>query len=71
MKIKEIVSQSRRDFIAIYECEHCGFTKKGSGYDDENFHNNVIPNMECPECKKKAGNNYRALSTKYLEGFQI
>lgn len=71
MKIKEIVSQSRRDFIAIYECEHCGFTKKGIGYDDDNFHQNVIPNMECPECKKKAGNNHRALSTKYPEGFQI
>ena len=71
MKIKEIVSQNRRDFTAIYECEHCGFTKKGGGYDDSNFHNNVIPNMECSECKKKAGDNYRALSTKYPEGFQV
>lgn len=71
MKIKEIVSQNRRDFTAIYECEHCGFTKKGGGYDDANFHDNVIPDMKCPECKKKASDNYRALSTKYPEGFQV
>lgn len=71
MKIKEILSQHRRDFTAIYECEYCGFTKKGGGYDDENFHNNVVPDMVCPECKKKADSNYRALSTKYPEGFQI
>lgn len=24
MKIKEIISQNRRDFTAIYQCEHCG-----------------------------------------------
>lgn len=24
MKIKEIKSQHRRDFFAIYVCEHCG-----------------------------------------------
>lgn len=71
MKVKEIISQNRRDFTAIYKCEHCGFTKKRGGYDDDNFHQNVIPNMECPECKKKAGNDYRGLSTKYPEGFQI
>jgi len=29
MKIKKIVSQHRRDFIAIYECEHCGHEEKG------------------------------------------
>ena len=42
MKIKTIKSQSRRDFQAIYECEHCGATHEGYGYDDANFHNNVI-----------------------------
>lgn len=71
MKIKEITSQHRRDFQAIYECEHCGHEKKGNGYDDANFHNNVIPNMECPQCKKKAPENYRALGTKYPEGVQV
>jgi predicted RNA-binding Zn-ribbon protein involved in translation (DUF1610 family) len=52
MRIKEITSQSRRDFYAIYECEHCGHTHKGSGYDDDNFHRNVVPNMNCPKCGK-------------------
>ena len=71
MRIKEIISQHRRDFTALYECEHCGFTKKDSGYDDANFHNNVVPNMICPECGKKAGENYRPLTTKYPEGYQV
>ena len=42
MKIKQIVLQYRRDFTGIYECEHCGHTDKGNGYDDANFHKNVI-----------------------------
>jgi transcription elongation factor Elf1 len=65
MKIKEITNQMRRDFYCIYECEHCGHTRKGSGYDDDNFHRNVIPTMTCTQCGKKAGENYRPLSTKY------
>lgn len=65
MKIKEITSQHRRDFYAVYECEHCGYTEKGSGYDDANFHNNVIPSMVCKECGKSAAENYRPLATKY------
>ena len=65
MKIKEITSQHRRDFYAIYECEHCGHTYKGSGYDDTNFHVNVIPKMKCPKCGKTAAENYRPLATKY------
>lgn len=28
MKIKKILSQNRRDFRAIYECEHCGNIEK-------------------------------------------
>lgn len=71
MKIKEIKSQSRRDFQAVYECEHCGHTQDGSGYDDDNFHQNVIPTMKCEKCKKTSGDNYRPLSTKYPEGYVI
>ena len=71
MRIKEITHQHRRDFQAIYECEHCGRTEKGSGYDDANFHQNVIPKIECNKCGKTAGENYRPLQTKYPEGFQI
>lgn len=71
MKIKTILSQHRRDFRAIYVCEHCGHEVEMGGYDDANFHKNVIPNMECKECGKKADENYRALATKYPEGYQI
>ncbi len=65
MKIQKIESQNRRDFYAIYECEHCGHTKRGSGYDDTNFHQNVIPKMKCEQCGKTADENYRPLTTKY------
>lgn len=71
MKIKEILYQNRRDFNAIYECEHCGFEKEGSGYDDAFFHTKVIPDMTCPKCGKKAAENYRPLTTKYPEGMQV
>lgn len=65
MKIKEIISQHRRDFNAIYICEHCKNEKKSSGYDDAYFHNKVIPNMICEKCGKKAKDNYRPLAPKY------
>ncbi len=69
MKIKQIISQHRRDFRADYECEHCGHIEKNSyGYDDANFHQNVILAMKCGKCGKKAGDNYRPLTTKYSEG---
>ena len=71
MKIKEITHQNRRDFTANYECEHCGHVCSGRGYDDANFHENVIPKMVCPKCGKKAAETYRPLATKYPEGFQV
>lgn len=71
MKIKKIISQHRRDFYAMYECEHCGNEEKGSGYDDANFHKNVIPEMKCGKCGQKADENYRPLTTKYPEGMQV
>lgn len=71
MKIQRIIGQHRRDFTAIYECEHCGETKEGSGYDDQNFHENVIPGMVCKACGKKADADYRPLATKYAEGEQL
>ena len=67
MRIKEIISQSRRDFQAVYQCEHCNHEEKGGGYDDANFHNNVIPAMKCGKCGNKAKDSYRPLATKYDE----
>lgn len=72
MKIKEILSQHRRDFSAIFVCEHCGHEEKKNGcYDDEFYHTNVIPNMECPSCGKKAPDSYRPLATKYPADQQV
>uniref|UniRef100_A0A6M3J6E6 Uncharacterized protein n=1 Tax=viral metagenome TaxID=1070528 RepID=A0A6M3J6E6_9ZZZZ len=68
MKIDQILSQYRRDFRAVYKCEHCGCVETGSGYDDAHFHRNVIPSMACRECGKTAGEDYRPLETKYPEG---
>lgn len=73
MRIKEILYQNRRDFNAIYVC-HCGTRVRGSGYDDENFHKNVIPTMTCPTCgqtAKDATEEYRPLTTKYEEWRQV
>ncbi len=71
MKIQKILDQNRRDFHAIYECEHCGDTSIGPGYDDANFHRNVIPSWKCKKCGKSAGDDYRPLETKYPEGMQV
>lgn len=54
MKIQKIINQHRRDFSAVYECEACGETLKGIGYDDTNFHQNVIPAMGCKACGKSS-----------------
>lgn len=71
MKIEKFTYQNRRDFKAIFKCEHCGHEIEKWGYDDENFHNNVIPNMVCEECGKTAGEDYRPLATKFPEGMQV
>ena len=71
MKIKAIIRQSRRDFQALYECEHCGDVVQKNGYDDTNFHHNVIPNMICHRCGQIADDNYRPLETKYPAGMVI
>ena len=55
MKIKKVLSQYRRDFTAIFVCQHCDHHVKWQGYDDDFFHNTVIPNMDCPECGKTGG----------------
>ncbi len=69
MKIKKKLSQHRRDFRAIYICEHedCKNEVEMSGYDDRNFHDNVIPKMECKKCGKKSPANYVPQGTKYAE----
>ena len=75
MRIKQINSQHRRDFYADYECENCGYIEKDkSGYDDTNYHVNVVPNIKCPKCGKSSndlGSDYRPLTTKYPDWKQV
>ena len=69
MNIDKIISQTRRDFVAIYRCEHCGSTVEKRGYDDDYFHRNVVPRMECESCGLKADSEtFRPVGTKYPEG---
>ena len=67
MKIQQITNQHRRDFSAVYVCEHCNHMKVGRGYDDDNFHRNVIPKMRCPKCGRTAPDDCRPMGTKYAE----
>lgn len=71
MKIQKIISQHRRDFRAVYECEHCGATCEAIGYDDSNFHQNVIPAMACKACGESASTDYRPLTTKYPDSANV
>lgn len=75
MRIKRIISQHRRDFYADYECENCGYMQIDKpGYDDGNFHENVIPKMKCSNCGESANSlktDYRPLTTKWPDGYQI
>jgi predicted RNA-binding Zn-ribbon protein involved in translation (DUF1610 family) len=50
--MKEInrLNQNRRDFVAMYQCEKCGHKENISGYDDSNFHVNVVPTFKCKAC---------------------
>lgn len=74
MEIVKMLSQYRRDFHAIYKCEDCGNEEEMGGYDDRNFHDNVIPNIKCDKCGKSRndlGIKGKYTETKYPEGFQI
>lgn len=65
MEIKNITYRDGRDFKAIFQCEHCGYEIEEWRYNDKNYHENVIPNMKCPECRKRADRNYHPLAKKY------
>jgi ribosomal protein L37AE/L43A len=71
MKIQKILSQHRRDFTAIYECDHCGATEEGRGYDDAYFHNEVVPKWKCKECGEVAKPDTPKRQPFYPEGLQL
>lgn len=59
MHILKINSRSRRDFYADLVCEHCGHIEKNAAcYDDDFFHNKVIPGWKCEKCGKTASDDY-------------
>ena len=57
MRLKNKIRQHRRDFAAVYQCEHCGAECTWYGYDDAHFHQQVIPAMKCAECGEVAPSN--------------
>lgn len=66
MKINKIISQHRRDFVAELECESCGTCETlTNGYDDDNYHRNVIPKMKCKSCGEVSPDEYRPLTTQW------
>jgi hypothetical protein len=68
MRIKAIRDQLRRDLYGTMECEGCGHEQKFVGYDDDNYHRNVVPAIKCESCGKSAadlGVEVRPLGTKY------
>jgi hypothetical protein len=71
MKILRITSQYRRDFDAMLVCEGCGNEEKlVGGYDDRNYHDNVIPAMKCERCGKSRndlGIKTNPTATKYKD----
>jgi len=76
MKIVKFINQHRRDFNAIYKCEGCGHEQEESGYDDRNFHDNVVPTKKCKSCGKSRNDlgvvEYeRPIQTKYPEGMKV
>jgi len=75
MKIIKILSQSRRDFVAMMHCEFCEQKCiNNEGYDDRYYHDNVIPDMKCEKCGKSTnseGGKIDHTPTKYPEGEQL
>ena len=72
MKITKIYDRNRRDFWFDAECEHCGHVStNNSGYDDRNFHENVVPRTECPECGKSSDEVGERPSPRYPEGMVV
>jgi hypothetical protein len=57
MKITRTFDWCRRDFSFDAKCENpdCGeqISSRG-GYDDDNYYNNVIPNLKCKKCGKSS-----------------
>jgi len=69
MRITKTYNWSRRDFCASMECESCKRTQENdSCYDDENYYDNVVPNIKCKKCGESTnslGLEKQNISTRY------
>lgn len=55
MKITKTYNWNRRDFSYDSICEHCGSIElNNTGYDDENYYKNVVPNCKCKKCNESS-----------------
>jgi hypothetical protein len=70
------LDQHRRDFTGQYKCQFCEHEEKRTGgYDDDNYHENVIPRMQCEECGKSTESEQDETvvkaATRYPAGMQV
>lgn len=74
MQLVRIIDQHRRDFTGEYKCENCGdIWINKYGYDDRNYHDNVMPARKCEKCGKSTndlGIPLEQVQTRYPEGEQ-
>lgn len=64
MKIDQIVSRHRNDFVWIGKCRHCGHTcRYGDGYADRYYCTEVAPARHCPKCGLNCAGEKKALPT--------
>ena len=52
MIIKEMLIQDDKEFKAIFTCEFCDNHVIKRGYNNKDFHDNIIPNVKCEKCGK-------------------
>ena len=69
MKLVKITWRNRNDFYADYKCEHCGKVFEADGYNDDNFFDNVIPNVICPHCGKSSSGETEEEQKKRMKGY--
>ena len=76
MKLIKKEWQNRRDCKITIKCENCGEVRKNyPAYDDRNFWDNVLPNLECENCGKSTKEIdpeiKQKIKTKHPEGKQL
>jgi hypothetical protein len=75
MQILNIINQIRRDFTARLVCQSCKHEQiLNSGYDDDYFHQKVIPDIKCEKCGESTNSlnlPVEPFQTKYPAGMII